>query len=103
MITRLLSISALSLFVQVTAAASASAADAGSAEFYNESVLPILEARCFECHGPDSKLKGGLFLGNRDGILTGGESGPAVDPDAPEDSLFLDAINYGSYENASRR
>jgi len=86
------------MFVQVTAAASASAADAGSAEFYNESVLPILEARCFECHGPDSKLKGGLFLGNRDGILTGGESGPAVDPDAPEDSLFLDAINYGSYE-----
>ena len=86
------------MFVQVTAAASASAADAGSAEFYNESVLPILEARCFECHGPDSKLKGGLFLGNRDGILAGGESGPAVDPDAPEDSLFLDAINYGSYE-----
>ena len=66
------------MFVQVTAAASASAADAGSAEFYNESVLPILEARCFECHGPDSKLKGGLFLGNRDGILTGGESGAPI-------------------------
>ena len=71
---------------------------ADSAAFYNEEVLPILEARCFECHGPKSELKGGLFLGNRDGFLEGGESGPAVDPDAPEDSLFLDAINYGSYE-----
>ena len=71
---------------------------ADSAAFYNEEVLPILEARCFECHGPESELKGGLFLGNRDGFLEGGESGPAVDPDAPEDSLLLDAINYGSYE-----
>jgi len=98
MMTRQLSISSLSLFVLVNVVASTSAADAGSDEFYNKNVLPILEARCFECHGPESKLKGGLFLGNRDGILAGGESGPAVDPDAPEDSLLLDAINYGSYE-----
>lgn len=98
MMTRLLSTASLSLLVLVTAGASTSAADADSPEFYNENVLPILEARCFECHGPESELKGGLFLGNRDGILEGGESGPAVDSDAPEDSLFLDAINYGSYE-----
>ena len=93
-----ITISSLSLLVLLTAAASTSAADAGSAEFYKDKVLPILEARCFECHGPESELKGGLFLGNREGILEGGESGPAVDPDALEDSLILDAINYGSYE-----
>jgi mono/diheme cytochrome c family protein/GNAT superfamily N-acetyltransferase len=97
MMTRI-TISSLSLLVLLTAAASTSAADAGSAEFYKDKVLPILEARCFECHGPESELKGGLFLGNREGILEGGESGPAVDPDALEDSLILDAINYGSYE-----
>ena len=73
-------------------------ASAQSASFYKEQVLPILEANCFECHGPKSELKGGLFLGNREGILEGGESGPSVDPDALEDSLILDAINYGSYE-----
>ena len=75
-----------------------SAADADSATFYKEKVLPILEASCFECHGPESEVKGDLFLGNREGILEGGESGPAVDTDAFEDSLILDAINYGSYE-----
>ncbi|MFT5327447.1 MAG: mono/diheme cytochrome c family protein, partial [Planctomycetaceae bacterium] len=75
-----------------------SAADADSATFYKEKVLPILEASCFECHGPESEVKGDLFLGNREGIMEGGESGPAVDTDAFEDSLILDAINYGSYE-----
>jgi len=97
MMTRI-TISSLSLLILLTAAASTSAADADSAEFYNEKVLPILEARCFECHGPESELKGELFLGNREGLLEGGESGPVVDTDALEDSLFLDAINYGSYE-----
>lgn len=97
MMTRI-SISSLSLLVLLGAVGSTSAADADSAEFYNDKVLPILEARCFECHGPESELKGGLFLGNREGILEGGESGPAVDSDALEDSLFIDAINYGSYE-----
>ena len=76
----------------------ADTASAQSASFYKEQVLPILEANCFECHGPESEIKGGLFLGNREGILEGGESGPSVDPDALEDSLILDAINYGSYE-----
>lgn len=98
MMTRL-STSLMTLLV--LSASSLSAADADSAEspaFYKEKVLPILEAKCFECHGPKSELKGGLFLGNREGFLEGGESGPSVDPDALEDSLLLDAINYGSYE-----
>lgn len=88
----------LPLVAMASCSAVTSAADAKSATFYNEKVLPILEASCFECHGPESELKGGLFLGNREGILEGGESGPAVDTDALEDSLFIDAINYGSYE-----
>ena len=93
MMTRL-STSAITLLVLTTSTLSAD----DSATFYNEKVLPILKARCFECHGPESELKGELFLGNREGFLEGGESGPAVDPDALEDSLFIDAINYGSYE-----
>jgi len=95
-----LSLSMLPLLAAAMASFSAvtSAADADSATFYNEKVLPILEASCFECHGPESEVKGDLFLGNREGLLEGGESGPAVDTDAFEDSLILDAINYGSYE-----
>jgi mono/diheme cytochrome c family protein len=94
-----LSITAFSLVATVMLQpVSVSAADADSAQFYREQVLPILEASCFECHGPESELKGELFLGNREGLLEGGESGPAVDLDAPEDSILIAAINYESYE-----
>lgn len=92
------STSALLTAVVLLFPVSVSAADADSAEFYKEQVRPILETHCFECHGPKSELKGELFLGNREGLLEGGESGPAVDLDALEDSILIAAINYESYE-----
>lgn len=72
--------------------------DPAKAAFYKEKVLPILKANCFSCHGPESELKGELFLGNRDGLLEGGEAGPAVDVDDPDASILLSAINYESFE-----
>ncbi len=71
---------------------------AEDAKFYSEKVAPILAKHCFSCHGPDSELKGGLFLGARDAILEGGESGAAIDLDDPRGSLLVDAINYETYE-----
>ena len=71
---------------------------ADDAKFYSEKVAPILAKHCFSCHGPDSELKGGLFLGARDSILEGGESGAAVDLDDPKSSLLVDAINYETIE-----
>lgn len=91
----------VALMTLVLSTSSSRAADdvpADAAAFYRDKVLPILEANCFECHGPKSDLKGGLFLGSREGILEGGESGPSVDLENLNDSLFLDAINYESYE-----
>ena len=53
----------------------------------------VLQARCFECHGPDARrVKGGLRLGGRDALLAGGASGPAIDPDEPGESLLLRAV-----------
>lgn len=72
--------------------------DPAKAAFYREKVLPILKASCFSCHGPESELKGELFLGNRDGLLEGGESGPAIALESLESSILLEAINYESYE-----
>ena len=46
------------------------------------------------CHGGDKKIKGGLRLTSREAILKGGDSGPAVDLDKPEQSLLLQAVNY---------
>ncbi|MEM7453947.1 MAG: PSD1 and planctomycete cytochrome C domain-containing protein [Planctomycetota bacterium] len=73
--------------------------DEDEIDFFKEKVRPILEANCFDCHGNDpEKLGGGLALISRRMILEGGETGPAVEFDDIEDSLLIDAINYGSYE-----
>ena len=47
---------------------------------YDKDVKPVLEARCFKCHGPE-KQKAGLRLDVKESVLKGGESGePAVVP-----------------------
>src|SRR5438105_1190853 len=65
-----------------------------AAKFFETEVRPILQANCFACHGGDKKVKGGLRLTNRETILKGGNSGPAIVLDKPEVSLLLQAINY---------
>ena len=73
--------------------------DAASVEFFQTKVKPLLEARCFECHGPDTKvLKGGLSLASRAAILRGGDSGAAIIPGKPAESLLVKAINYVDFE-----
>ncbi len=64
-------------------------------DFFTSEVLPVLEERCYECHGPEAKrAKGGLRIKGRDALLRGGSSGPAVDADHPGKSLMLAAIRY---------
>ena len=51
--------------------------------------------RCFECHSDKGKgVKGGLHLDSRAGMLTGGDSGPAIVPEKPAESLIVEAVNY---------
>lgn len=58
----------------------------------------ILTESCLKCHA-GSSAKSGLDLTTRAGILAGGElGGPAFDPDAPADSLLLQAVNYEAFE-----
>jgi hypothetical protein len=64
------------------------------AQFFESEVLPILKANCFSCHGDGKKVKGGLHLSSRAALLTGGNSGPSVTLDKPEQSLLLQAVNY---------
>ena len=52
---------------------------------------------CYSCHG-DKKQKGGLRLDSFEAILQGGESGPAVVPGKPEESLLVEAINFAGLE-----
>ena len=66
------------------AAASARADDASFAK----DILPVLERKCMACHQGDGAQKG-LRLGSVTRLLAGGESGPAIVPSDPENSLLL--------------
>src|SRR4051794_22664012 len=68
--------------------------DTAAVAFFERDVRPILVERCQSCHGP-AKSKADLRLDSRAAILAGGESGPAIVPGDPGDSLLIDAINYG--------
>ncbi len=71
---------------------------AAAAKFFEEKVHPILKQHCYECHGGGEKIRAEFVLTNRHSLIAGGESGEAIDLDSPADSLFLEAINYESYE-----
>ncbi len=68
--------------------------DPSAVEFFEKQVRPILIARCSECHGAE-KSKGSLRLDSRAAMLAGGDTGPAVVPGKPDESLLIDAIRYG--------
>ena len=56
-------------------------------------VRPVLAANCLRCHGA-KKQRGGLRLDSREGLLRGGESGPAFRDDEPLGSLLIAAIQH---------
>ena len=66
-------------------------------QFFEQNVRPLLAENCYSCHG-DKKQKGGLRLDSLEAILKGGESGPAVVPGKPDESLLVEAINYAGPE-----
>jgi mono/diheme cytochrome c family protein len=64
-------------------------------QFFETRIRPVLADRCYKCHSRDAdKINGGLMLDTREGILHGGDTGPAIAPGKPEDSLIIDAISY---------
>jgi hypothetical protein len=66
-------------------------------QYFEQNVRPLLAENCYSCHG-EKKQKGGLRLDSLESILKGGESGPAVVPGKPGESLLVDAINYAGPE-----
>ncbi|MCA9053549.1 MAG: hypothetical protein KDA75_06915, partial [Planctomycetaceae bacterium] len=56
-------------------------------DFYQD-LFPVLEAKCLACHNLKTK-EGALVLENVGTILQGGDSGPAVVPEKPDESLLF--------------
>jgi hypothetical protein len=68
--------------------------DAAGVEFFEKEVRPLLVEKCHECHGAKPKIKGGLNLTSRAGLLKGGETGPVVVAGKPEESRLVKALHY---------
>ncbi|MEZ6131049.1 MAG: PSD1 and planctomycete cytochrome C domain-containing protein [Planctomycetaceae bacterium] len=71
-------------------------------QFVRTKVLPLLEARCFECHKNGKAPKGGLRLTGREAMLRGGDSGAAIVPGRPDESLLIQAVRYEGFEMPPR-
>lgn len=60
-------------------------------DFFEQEIRPLLINHCADCHNIDND-SGGLVLTSRDAIMKGGDSGKAINLDAPEKSLLLQAV-----------
>lgn len=68
--------------------------DEPSGVVFEKNVLPILEAKCFSCHG-NEKVEANLRLDSRERVLQGGESGKVIVPGDVESSYLFDLIEAG--------
>ena len=58
---------------------------------YSTNIKPILDKHCIECHGLEA-IEAGLDLRTLKSILNGGESGPPIIKNKPNESLLLELI-----------
>lgn len=66
-----------------------------AAEFFERQVRPVLAEQCFKCHSNQAKkLQAGLKADSRQSLLVGGDTGPAIVPGKPDDSLLVQAVRY---------
>jgi len=60
------------------------------ADFFETRVRPVLATNCYGCH--TSGQSGGLRLDSAEAALKGGNTGPAIVPGKPEESLLIQAV-----------
>src|SRR5438046_2090659 len=94
-LSRLLAAGAMALWCSVRVQAAEANVQFGQftseqLEFYQQQVLPVLTENCYKCHSHEAdKIKGGFVLDSREGLLKGGETGPAIIPGDSDKSLLM--------------
>ena len=94
----------LSSLLILTAATTMAAAEPNrkGLDFFEAKIRPVLVTHCYECHSTAAaakkKLQGGLLLDSRDGSRKGGESGPAIVPGNPGESLLVSALKQDAFD-----
>lgn len=71
----------------ISAAVSSWAANSGASDYLRE-IKPVLQARCYACHGA-LKQQAGLRLDTAERLLAGGKKGPVVARGNPEGSRLM--------------
>ena len=66
--------------------------------FFENKIRPVLVQKCYSCHSAEAKekgkLKAALYVDSREGLLYGGETGPALVSGKPADSLLIKALRH---------
>jgi hypothetical protein len=74
-------------------------ADPEQLAFFESKIRPVLVQHCYRCHSAESKdVRGGLLVDSRQGLLQGGDSGPAVVPGDASAGQLLAALRHESVE-----
>jgi hypothetical protein len=89
----------ITLLVSPIMAVSAADMTPDQRAFFEAKIRPVLVKQCYECHSQTSKKLGGkLLLDAPSEMIAGGESGPAVIPGKPDESLIVQAVRYDGLE-----
>jgi hypothetical protein len=64
--------------------------------FFEKKIRPMLSAHCYQCHSADTKAAGNLRVDDRNGLVLGGDAGPAVIAGKPEESLLLERVDHNA-------
>ncbi|WP_414664082.1 DUF1553 domain-containing protein [Horticoccus sp. 23ND18S-11] len=63
--------------------------------FFESKIRPILVDTCYKCHSKEAdKVRGGFLLDTREALMAGGNSGAALVPGKPDESLIIQAVRY---------
>lgn len=68
-------------------------------KLFETKIRPVLVEHCYRCHASEGNaIRGGLMVDSREGLLGGGESGPAIVPGDLDGSLLWNAINHEDFQ-----
>jgi hypothetical protein len=89
-------LTAVLLLTAAVAPVTGGAEPAGTPEFFESKVRPVLVEHCLKCHGDlkGKSPKGGLRLDSREAAIKGGDNGPVVVPGEPDKSRIIEAVRY---------
>ena len=76
------------------AAPKAAGSNQGSNALFTSYIRPLLETQCLNCHGAGQVKRSGFDLSTRDGLLRGGDTGPAVVPGNARESALYKRVSH---------